>query len=275
MHNFQIGQLYSRKQDIHDRFGGSQRSGISHCKDAPFIFLFTGSLGEQYGYKDHWDSEGLFRFTGEGQTGDMRFSNGNKAIRDHQLEGRDLLLFEQLGKSKPYRFLGEFVCTSYEYKGMPDREGHTRQGIVFHLLNVDEEIEGSQEVTVQITNGLQALRQLAYASAKSAPQVKSTTGKTNYYERNANIKRYVLARANGVCECCGKPAPFLKRTGQPYLEPHHILKLSDKGLDHPRMVAAVTPNCHREIHHGAKGETIDRKLLELIAQKESAQIELS
>jgi 5-methylcytosine-specific restriction protein A len=269
MHNFQIGQLYNRSRDIHDRFGGSRQSGISPCKESPFVFLFTGSQGEQYGYQDHWDDAGLFHYTGEGQNGDMTFDKGNKAIRDHQIDGRDILLFEQLGKSKPYRFLGEFVCTSYEIKKIPDKAGNSRDGIVFHLLNVDEEQIDSQPLENPMNQtDFSSLRERAYQAARSAPQVKSREGKVNYYERHQAIKDYVLNRAQGHCECCGAPAPFLKKDGSPYLEPHHILKLSDKGLDHPAMVAAITPNCHREIHYGVNGKEIDQKLLKHISQKE-------
>ena len=38
-----------------------------------------------------------------------------------------------------------------------------------------------------------------------------------------------------------------------YLEPHHIRRVSDGGPDHPRWVAAICPNCHREVHFGASG----------------------
>ena len=78
---FEVGQTYNRRQDIHDEFGGQQQGGIS-TPTAPFIFLFTGEMGEQYGYEDGW-SDGVFLYVGEGQRGDMEFVRGNKAIRGH------------------------------------------------------------------------------------------------------------------------------------------------------------------------------------------------
>ncbi|MFG8677889.1 zinc-finger-containing protein [Pseudomonas aeruginosa] len=57
----------------------------------------------------------------------------------------------------------------------------------------------------------------------------------------------------GICESCEKPAPFLRKDGRAYLEPHHINRLSDGGLDHPLYVGAVCPACHREIHYGLGG----------------------
>jgi len=100
---FGLGKIYNRHADIHGRYKGQEQGGISTPADAPFMFLFTGDTGEQYGYKDHLTSDGVFLYTGEGQVGDMEFVRGNKAIRDHAAGGKDLLLFEALGKGKGVR----------------------------------------------------------------------------------------------------------------------------------------------------------------------------
>jgi 5-methylcytosine-specific restriction protein A len=92
---YEVGRTYNRREDIHAKFGGQQQGGISTPDGAPFIFLFTGEIGEQYGYADGW-SEGVFLYVGEGQRGDMEFIRGNKAIRDHAMNGKELLLFEAL-----------------------------------------------------------------------------------------------------------------------------------------------------------------------------------
>lgn len=270
-HNFEPGELYSRRKDIHRRFGGSYQGGICPSKDHPFIFLFTGSVGEQFGYSDGWNEDGVFDYIGEGQIGDMVFNKGNKAIRDHVSDGRDLLLFQQRGKGKSYRFMGQFVCIGYEIKEIPDKDLNIRKGIVFQLKNVDEEIEYSK-VTIndQPKQDIKQLREKAYSAVRNTKEAKSRDSKRMYFERNRDIKEYVLSRAGGICECCGQPAPFLKKDGSPYLEPHHIYKLSDKGLDHPRMIAAITPNCHRQIHYGINGSDIDKKLEKIIKDKEAS-----
>jgi 5-methylcytosine-specific restriction protein A len=89
-----------------------------------------------------------------------------------------------------------------------------------------------------------------------------------YRARSAAVRKYVLARADGACEVCGDQAPFSRRDGTPYLEPHHTRRLSDGGPDHPRWVAAICPNCHREIHHGAEGEEKNRTLQARLAELE-------
>jgi 5-methylcytosine-specific restriction protein A len=86
---FELGKTYNRRADIHAKFGGQQQGGCSTPTDHPFIFLFTGKSGEQYGYEDGWDADGVFLFTGEGQLGDMEFVRGNRAIRDHAHDGKD------------------------------------------------------------------------------------------------------------------------------------------------------------------------------------------
>jgi len=61
----------------------------------------------------------------------------------------------------------------------------------------------------------------------------------------------VLSRANGICENCDKPAPFIRRRdGTPYLEVHHIIQLSKGGNDTINNAVAICPNCHRELHFG-------------------------
>ena len=85
---FQLDQLYKRST-IHDEFGGSRQSGISHSRKAPAVFIFSGESGEQYGYTDAWDASGqVFNYTGEGQIGPMALDAGNAAIRDHVEDGR-------------------------------------------------------------------------------------------------------------------------------------------------------------------------------------------
>jgi 5-methylcytosine-specific restriction enzyme A len=69
--NFEVGKVYSRRKDIHEKYGGQVQGGISTPKDLPAIFLFTGEGGEAFGYKDGWDENGIFRLFGNGQKGDM------------------------------------------------------------------------------------------------------------------------------------------------------------------------------------------------------------
>ena len=200
---FEVGKIYNRRNDIHDPYGGQRQGGISTPKDQHFIFLFTGESGEQYGYRDGWDVNGVFLYTGEGQVGDMEFRAGNRAIRDHAVDGKDLHLFESLGKSKGYRYLGEFACSTWEFRKGLDRNNDLRRVIVFHLLKPES---GVLVPAVAGSTTLDQLRQQALEAASQAENTDPKEAKTIYYKRSAAVRAYVLSRADGTCEACGKTA---------------------------------------------------------------------
>ncbi|MDN7629684.1 HNH endonuclease [Burkholderia cenocepacia] len=74
---------------------------------------------------------------------------------------------------------------------------------------------------------------------------------TRIFRRNPDVIAEVLSRANGVCEGCVEPAPFLRADGRPYLEVHHRQPLAEGGTDTVENAIALCPNCHRERHYGA------------------------
>lgn len=132
---FERGQLY-RRRDLHEQYGGQRQGGISTPAKKPIVFLFTGDIGEKYGYRDGWNADGSFHYTGEGQVGDMEFRGGNRAIRDHSANGKELHLFEKSVRAQ-VRYLGQMECDGYQLvQGVPDRNGWRRTVIVFRLVPV-------------------------------------------------------------------------------------------------------------------------------------------
>ncbi|TDK21060.1 HNH endonuclease [Luteimonas aestuarii] len=135
---FEIGALYRRRRDIHGLYGGQQQGGISTPAKFPVVIAFTGEAGHSHGYSDKWESEVILRYYGEGQQGHMTFSGGNRAIRDHVKDGKQLLLFQMMGHGKPCRYLGEFVLVGTEIDPRaPDTTGRVRNAIVFRLTPKD------------------------------------------------------------------------------------------------------------------------------------------
>ena len=273
---FERGHEYHRATQIHDRFGGQRQGGISTPQNSPFIFIFTGERGDQYGYRDDWNPDGTFSYTGEGQIGDMTFRAGNRAILEHAQNGRDLLLFEKTRRRGFYRFTGTFACAGWDHRAAPDRNGDSRQAIVFRLapLNLtDIELAPDVDVSAPPDSPLkpfEELRQSAYSAGETPPS-HGNGGVRTFYERDAVVRAYVLRRANGICESCTQPAPFTRKSdGTPYLEPHHIRRVSDGGPDHPRWVAGICPSCHREIHFGANGRAKNDELQARIARLEES-----
>ena len=71
---------------------------------------------------------------------------------------------------------------------------------------------------------------------------------TSPYIRSAEVTKETRKRANGVCQYCNQPAPFLDKKGNPYLEVHHIIWLSRGGADSTDNTVALCPNCHTRMH---------------------------
>lgn len=109
---------------------------------------------------------------------------------------------------------------------------------------------------------LTELRKRAEDAARKNPVREQVTSISSQYYRSNRIKEYAKARANGICECCGEPAPFNDENGEPYLEVHHVDELGEGGSDHPDRVAAVCPTCHRHIHYGSGGGELNSVLQE-------------
>lgn len=261
--SFEVGRVYSRRADIHGRYGGQQQGGICTPARVPCLFLFTGPGGEQHGYRDGWDGDDrVFLYTGEGQSGDMEFARGNLAVRDHAANGRDLHLFQSLGR-EGYRYLGRFDCAGWEHRRAPDTAGNDRRVIIFQLVPEEEgggnpaEDNASRPAPADM---LQDLRRRALEAVRPPGERPRREARRLYHERSAAVRAYVLARAKGVCEACLQPAPFRRADGTPYLEPHHTRRVADGGPDHPRWVGAVCPNCHKEVHHGEHGQDLNGRL---------------
>jgi 5-methylcytosine-specific restriction protein A len=271
-----VGRTYSRKELL-ERYGGQMQGGIWTPKEFPVVFLFSGESGKAFGYEDGWTEDGVFEYTGEGQTGPMTFRAGNKAIRDHRESSKDLLLFAALKKGKGVRFEGLFECASWRYVPGIDKNQDAREIIVFDLVPVNTAAAFIKDVAVAVPEStpgplesIEVLRAAAYEAANpSAAPARTGDAKRIWYERSDKVRNYVFARAKGVCEACDLEAPFLKRDGTPYLEPHHTTRLADEGLDHPSSVGAICPTCHRRIHSGNDGKEWNRQLQVRVRNKEA------
>lgn len=67
----------------------------------------------------------------------MEFLRGNKAIRDHEDQGKELHLFTKTRKSF-VRYEGHVEYATHRLvEGVPDRNGNPRVTIIFQLDRVD------------------------------------------------------------------------------------------------------------------------------------------
>jgi 5-methylcytosine-specific restriction protein A len=260
---FEQGRPYKRDQ-LHREWSGDRRlqqqGGILTPRNQPFIVLVSGATGHRYGYDDEW-IDGVFHYFGAGQTGPMEWVRGNRAIRD---SGKDLHLFEE--KQGALSYWGQLDYAGFRYQdGVPDRRGQKRRAIVFLLtphdrvVEVEQRVESSQRSDPRWSMSQAELRRRARRSGKARTPREA---KRLVYERSADVRIYVLKRADGKCEGCGGEAPFRTKAKpqRPYLEPHHTDRIADEGPDHPARVIALCPNCHRRVHFGADGDQYNRAL---------------
>jgi len=124
-------QVYKRSF-IHDQYLGNRQGGIAPSTIVPYIFIFSGKSGPQYGYEDAWYNPDIFSYTGEGQMGDMKFIRGNLALREHVNNSKRVFLFENENKRPGYvKFITELEFFDFGYIDIPDINKNNRQGIIF------------------------------------------------------------------------------------------------------------------------------------------------
>ncbi|KIQ05040.1 hypothetical protein RU07_02240 [Agrobacterium tumefaciens] len=258
---FEKGRVYNRRASIHAPFGGQQQGGIITPAKHNLVIIVTGEEGLEHGYHDKWTVDGSFEYFGEGQVGDMKMDKGNLSIASHSVRGKSLLLFTKLKSG--LRFDSEMIYEDHKIVRAPDRLENIRDAIVFILRPIEavfEHVEGVPVGSPQTAKSLDDLRKRAFAASVQKPSKNQVT--TSVFERSRDVRDYVVARSLGKCEGCGNDAPFARPNGVPYLEPHHIRRLTDGGPDDPRYVIALCPNCHRRVHSGSDGADYNGTLLE-------------
>ena len=242
------GAIY-RRADLHRRFGGNKFSGIVPSKREPVIMIFHTEEPAQQFYKDGFDDGGLYRYSAEGSYGHMIWTASNKAVRDHEKLGLDLLLFERAQrKDGLWRFASVMQYVEHNIEQRVDKDGQSRNAIVFGLVPTSPTADEVPTSEIQEID-LSSLRALAEPVKEVEPPDEPRTSVRTIYLRSEAVRRYALARSQGTCEACGCLAPFQRDSGEPFLEVHHIDRLADSGPDRVGHVAAVCPNCHRRCHY--------------------------
>jgi 5-methylcytosine-specific restriction endonuclease McrA len=122
----------------------------------------------------------------------------------------------------------------------PDHQSLPRQSVV------NEDFEWQVRRSANLSPEVREARMRAWSPRPERIDVASTA-----FVRNPHVVATVLSRANGYCEHCEQPAPFMRKSdGTPYLEVHHIQPLGEGGEDTVENAIALCPNCHRKRHFG-------------------------
>jgi hypothetical protein len=97
-----------------------------------------------------------------------------------------------------------------------------------------------------------------FTDKENSPEKFSFIGQA--YPRDPIVRREVRLRAMGKCELCGETG-FLTANKQIYVETHHVIPLSEGGLDTVKNVVALCPNHHKEAHFSEKKSEMRTTLL--------------
>ncbi len=194
-------QIYNRRSDIHKIYGGNWQSGICPSANFPYIFIFSGAQGKQHGYKDGWDNPRVFSYTGEGQAGDMTFTKGNLALRDHLKNGKRVFLFKAEGKGFA-RFESELKFYDADYFETHDTSGAIRIAIRFFFLR--------KEAVLKIESNLFDLPQISadgIVPARNIPNVTERRGLVTSRVGQGAYRKSIIHRWEYKCAVTGFEKP--------------------------------------------------------------------
>jgi 5-methylcytosine-specific restriction protein A len=97
--------------------------------------LFHTEEPIQQFYRDGFDLEGVYWYSGQGSIGDMEWDHYNRAVRDHAQLGRNLLFFERAQREGGlWRFANTFYYSKHKIEDRVDKAGEMRSAIIFGLL---------------------------------------------------------------------------------------------------------------------------------------------
>lgn len=212
-----------KRVQLHERYGGRRQGGISPSRQSPNVFLVTAPTGAAYGYiYDGHGEDGFFHYTGEGQEGDQVMTQGNRAIRDHVDEGRELHLFEADGTELEYigefRYHDDYQADAPSVRTSPDAEDNEdlRKVIVFRLEPLEGALTGPRRARLDRL-GTERVKEVPVEQALTERMV--VQGRREPYEAERREQKLVHSLAEQLestgHEVCrlqfrpeGEPAPL-------------------------------------------------------------------
>ncbi|MCB2229879.1 HNH endonuclease [bacterium] len=248
----QIGQVLSNTE-VKQAFSVGHSGGMRRSlKTNSLVLISDHTRGV---YEDRWEN-GILHYTGMGLIGDQDLqANQNKTLCESNTNGVSVYLFEVFAPGE-YTYVGPVsLVDTPRQERQPDAEGSLRSVWVFPLRAVgvepyvpdESKLLHKQRLREKRATKLSDQELISYALTSKSRRTRRES-KTVVYERNEYVAELARRRANGVCQLCESPAPFLTKENRPFLEVHHIKWLSLGGLDDLSNTVALCPNCHRRMH---------------------------
>lgn len=261
-----IGNTYSNA-NIVEAFKCGNMGGMRRAKRTGCLVIISDKT--KAFYKDEW-IDGVLHYTGMGKVKDqVLHGTQNITLYESNTNGIEVHLFEVEHATKyVYRGVVRLVGAPYQ-KDQLNSEGASRKVWIFPVkpiidMEVDENPDPAEVAAMPVKQLLLSVKSIE--GKNHEPKVSEVT----IYHRNPYLKEAVRRVADGKCQFCGKPAPFIDKYGQPYLEEHHVKKLADGGTDTSDNVVAICPNCHKRIH--VLNDREDEIILETIASDNADRI---
>lgn len=246
-----VGECISN-EDLTKIFKVGNMGGMRRSKQTGTLVIISDHTKGLY--QDKWIGD-VLHYTGMGKNNDQTLSgNQNKTLAESEKNGVEVHLFEVLRPSK-YIYLGKVhLCGAPYQEVQKDDSGKIRKVWMFPIQTENKitvkknDLEDSEKKALKKAESLteEELKSKATEHSTSSPSYRSVESKT--YIRDPFVSEYAKNRAKGICQLCGKPAPFNDKNGKPYLECHHIVWLSEGGADSIENTVALCPNCHRKMH---------------------------
>jgi len=249
---FEIGQIVTNNEIVSEfqcgNMGGMRKSNAKNS--LILISDHTKSL-----YDDKWYGD-ILHYTGMGKSGDQSLDfMQNKTLAQSPTNRIEVHLFEVL-IPRQYIYQGRVTLVGEPYQEFQNGDdGIPRYVWMFPLkLNnesepipkeiLEENIIVKERIAQRVSLG--DLKRLAEQNESEVVSSRKIT--SNASIRDVFVAEYAKRKANGVCQLCYEPAPFSNRDGNPYLECHHIIWISNGGSDTIENTVALCPNCHRKMH---------------------------
>ena len=264
MINLTPGKTY-HYPEITKAFDGVNEGGMRRSIATNTLHLISDHT-KNSPYKDEFDGDRVY-YCGMGQTGHQSINGAqNKTLNESNINGVDIYLSEVF-KETYYYFRGRVELIGKPYKEEQlDKDGKPRNVWIFPLQLVDEhkpinktELAKTLKKRIKKNKSLTAdelLQRIKSKKASRKPAKRSS--RSNSYQRDENVILYSLLRAQGICELCEEPAPFLNPDGEAFLEVHHIQHLANDGDDSIENTVALCPNCHRKMHILGKKKDVSK-----------------
>lgn len=258
MSRFQQDTVYDRQKLHRDAAAdglkpGTAYAGIVQVGDE--LCIFWNPFKKFYANK--WIEEPReFVYSGEGSTGPMGYTWGNRALIEAEDIDRPVTVFYKMGRTgADWKCLGSFHVVEHSPGVSIDGSGTPRPDMRFRLVTLSvgpksslpevaplsaPKLPGEDALWSAVEKGLQ----------KNGAERKRGLSRSKDKRQSDPMKTlYVLRRAidfGGVCESCLLPPGWVDDEGNPHFQAHHVIA----DVDLVDWIGAVCGTCHDRLHHG-------------------------